>query len=265
MRPGIRSRIDTEHPDDRLLHATTEEGTHERRLLDQEKQLNVVNRVEKELLRPEKELKNEKVERRDRLKFIERTPELELLRPEMQLKNEKAESRELSKGGNQLSIIERAPDLELMRPEKQLKNEERDRRELNIIERAPELELLRPEKQMKNKKTEKMKQLSITERAPPELLESLRPDHQLKVVVHAGGDDGHTSSHDRTFVCRGSLTETRTGDRTTEKDTSKRWSFCYGESDAISLLPKTVSQSAGSRDDTSLTEAHPERRKTRPS
>ncbi|XP_050714804.1 uncharacterized protein LOC126997635 isoform X2 [Eriocheir sinensis] len=270
LRPGVRSKIDTERPDDRLLHATTGEDTHERRLLEQEKQLNVVNRAEKKLLRPEKELKNEKAEIREVLKgreqlsITERVPELELLRPEMQLKNEKADRREVSKGEKLLSIIERAPELEFVRPENQLKSEEKDQRELSIIERAPELELLRPEKQMKNEKTEKMKQLSITEKAPPELLESLRPDHQFKVVVHAGGGDGPTSSHDRTFACRGSLTETRTEDRTTEKDTSKRGSFCYGESDALSLLPKTISQSAGSRDDTSLTEAHPERRKTRP-
>lgn len=263
MRPGLRSRIDTEHLDDRLFHATTGKDTHERRLLEQEKQLCVINRVEKEMW-PKEEL-NVKVERREvltgqeQLSIIERTPEVGFLRQEKQTENEKTERKEVLNGEKQLSIIERAPELESRRTKNRLKNEERDRRDLSIMERAPELELLKPKEQIENERIEKMKHLSITERAPPELLESLKTDQQLRAVVHAGDDDGCTRSHDRTFACHGSLTKSRTEARTT----SKRWSFCYGDSDSHSLISKTTSHSAGSLDDTSLTEAHPERRKTR--
>lgn len=143
-----------------------------------------------------------------------------------------------------------------MRSEKELKDKRTEKREglkgegqLSIIERVPELEL-RTEKKL-HKRTERRellkgeRQLSIIERAPDIELQS---QEELKVVVHAG--------------C-GNTVETRTKDKTIDRITSKRWSFCYGESDLLALLPK-ASQSAGSRDDACLGEAHHGRRKAWP-
>lgn len=172
LRLSTKNKIDTEPPENRLLHFTRGEDAHERKALEQEKQLNVVDEAdEQELWRPEEKLKGEKTEGRERLKEEE---------------------------------------------------------QLGVVERAPEVELLRQE-------------------------------HELQVVVHAGGGGGRSGSHSIL-----AYPETYIGDEATVRTASKRWSFCYGESDLLSLLPK-ASQSTGSRDDSRLAEPRCDSRKARPS
>lgn len=121
-------------------------------------------------------------------------------------------------------------------------------------------EKIRYEKREKRKLSEEEDELNAAVRAPG--VELCRQEHQLKVVVHTGGGSEHTIPHDTTYP--GSLSETCIGGRTTVKTMNKRWSFCYGESDMLSLLPK-ISKTRSSRDDTRLEEPRHDKTKTRPS
>lgn len=78
-------------------------------------------------------------------------------------------------------------------------------------------------------------------------LELLREEEALDVVIHAGGEGlGNTYV---TFSKTESVDKSCNGDVTARK--TKRWSFCYGESNTFDVIPKTM-RSTVSRDDIHL-------------
>ena len=78
-------------------------------------------------------------------------------------------------------------------------------------------------------------------------LQWLRQEEPLNVVIHAGGDGlGNTYV---TFSKPESFDYASNGDLTARK--TKRWSFCYGESNTLDVIPKMI-RSTASRDDIHL-------------